>query len=233
MAQKYPNITKILKGVKGLTENEVKVYFEICKKDSVSVKEMLVMFQKLTKKISKGKVYNIVEKYKCEGLIFLSGDSGRARRYRAIHPKALFNDIKESLGRLDNEIAMLSEAYEVHDFEIKDPRKRSKTLNSEPEILTVCNAMCRNSELLVVSKNTPEFETFYNSLSKIGRVINGDIDLILFNDHNNDDKGIITLTKRPSKDGSFRIFGQIIYDEDKYKYFYEREVGRNGKDGKG
>ena len=224
MKQKYSNIIKLLKGLKGLTDNEALVFFEICRRDSVSVKEVLKIFQKLKIKISRTKVYTIVEKYRRERLIFPSGDLGKTQRFRAVHPKGLFNDLQDSFDVLDKEIALLSEAYEIHDFDIKDPRKLSKTLFSEPEILSVCNSLCSNSKIVTVSKNNPEFEHFFKSLSRLGDVITGNIDVILFNNHNNDDKGVITLTRRPGKDGNARIFGQITYDEEKYNYFYDREV---------
>jgi sugar-specific transcriptional regulator TrmB len=45
-------------------------------------------------KISRSRAYTIVEKFKREGLIFQISDSGKSQRYRAVHPKALFNDLK-------------------------------------------------------------------------------------------------------------------------------------------
>lgn len=228
MTEKYPNITKFLRGLKGLSEGESLAFFKICNRESVSVKEVMQIFLELKIKISRSRAYTIVEKFKQEGLIFPINTSSKGQRYKAVHPKALFNDLKDGLKDLDVEIGLLSESYEIKDFEIKDPRSLSKTLNSEREILSVCNSLCSEGDLLVVSDNSPEFKHLNNSLSDICKIIDGKINVILFNNSKNDDKGVITLTKRTSKGGSVRIFGQIIYDADKFNYFYDNEVRRNG-----
>lgn len=228
MTEKYPNITKFLRGLKGLSEGESLAFFKICNRESVSVKEVMQIFLELKIKISRSRAYTIVEKFKQEGLIFPINTSSKGQRYKAVHPKALFNDLKDGLKDLDVEIGLLSESYEIKDFEIKDPRSLSKTLNSEREILSVCNSLCSEGDLLVVSDNSPEFKHLNNSLSDICKIIDGKINVILFNNSKNDDKGVITLTKRTSKGGSVRIFGQIIYDADKFNYFYDIEVRRNG-----
>jgi len=136
--------------------------------------------------------------------------------------------LKTGLEKLDGEIARLSESYEISDFEVKDPRKSSKTLNSESEIISICNVLCREADLIVLSDKTPELKDFYNALSDIGKTINGNINLILFNNIEKDEKGVITLSKRLDKSGHLRIFGQIIYDKDKFNYFYNREVKNGG-----
>lgn len=228
MTEKYPNITKFLRGLKGLSEGESLAFFKICNRESVSVKEVMQIFLELKIKISRSRAYTIVEKFKQEGLIFPINTSSKGQRYKAVHPKALFNDLKDGLKDLDVEIGLLSESYEIKDFEIKDTRSLSKTLNSEREILSVCNSLCSEGDLLVVSDNSPEFKHLNNSLSDICKIIDGKINVILFNNSKNDDKGVITLTKRTSKGGSVRIFGQIIYDADKFNYFYDNEVRRNG-----
>jgi len=228
LTEKYPNITKFLRGLKGLSEGESLAFFKICNRESVSVKEVMQIFLELKIKISRSRAYTIVEKFKQEGLIFPINTSSKGQRYKAVHPKALFNDLKDGLKDLDVEIGLLSESYEIKDFEIKDPRSLSKTLNSEREILSVCNSLCSEGDLLVVSDNSPEFKHLNNSLSDICKIIDGKINVILFNNSKNDDKGVITLTKRTSKGGSVRIFGQIIYDADKFNYFYDNEVRRNG-----
>jgi len=228
LTEKYPNITKFLRGLKGLSEGESLAFFKICNRESVSVKEVMQIFLELKIKISRSRAYTIVEKFKQEGLIFPINTSSKGQRYKAVHPKALFNDLKDGLKDLDVEIGLLSESYEIKDFEIKDTRSLSKTLNSEREILSVCNSLCSEGDLLVVSDNSPEFKHLNNSLSDICKIIDGKINVILFNNSKNDDKGVITLTKRTSKGGSVRIFGQIIYDADKFNYFYDNEVRRNG-----
>jgi sugar-specific transcriptional regulator TrmB len=228
LTEKYPNIAKFLRGLKGLSEGESLAFFKICNRESVSVKEVMQIFLELKIKISRSRAYTIVEKFKREGLIFPISGSVKSQRYKAVHPKALFNDLKDGLKDLDVEIGLLSESYEIQNFEIKDPRKLSKTLNSEREILTVCNSLCSESDLIIISDNTPEFKHLNNALSDISRIIDGRINLILFSNSKNNDKGVITLTKRTGKGGTIRIFGQIIYDRDKFNYFYDNEVRRNG-----
>jgi sugar-specific transcriptional regulator TrmB len=226
--QNYPRVIKFLRGLKGLTESEAKAFFEICTRESVSVKEVMKIFTDLKIDVSRTKAYSIVDKYRKEGLIFPISDSVKTQRFKAIHPKALFNELKTSLDKLDIEIAQLSESYEISDFEVKDPRKLSKTLNSEGEIISVCNVLCRDSELFVISNETPELKDFYKALSDTCKIVIGDINLILFNNHDREEKGVITLTKRVDKKGHLRIFGQIIYDDDKFDYFYGKEVKRGG-----
>jgi sugar-specific transcriptional regulator TrmB len=207
LTEKYTNITKFLRGLKGLSEGESLAFFKICNRESVSVKEVLQIFLELKIKISRSRAYTIVDKFKREGLIFPVSGSVKIQRYKAVHPKALFNDLKDGLKDLDVEIGLLSESYEIKDFEIKDPRKLSKTLNSEREILSICNSLCSEADLFVVSDNSPEFKHLNNALSDIGKIIDGKINLILFNNSKNDDKGVITLSKRTNKGGTVRIFG--------------------------
>ena len=228
MTEKYPKIIKFLRGLKGLSENESLVFFKICNKESVSVNDVRKICLDIKFKISRSRAYTIVEKLLREDLIFPINDTGKIQRYKAIHPNALFKDFKKELKGLDIEIGLLSESYEIPDFKIKDPRDLSKTLNSEGEILTMCNSLCRESELMVVSDNSPEIEHLNTALSDICKIINGNVNVILFNNQKNDDKGVITLTKRPGKDGAIRIFGQITYDEEKYNYFYNNAVRSNG-----
>jgi sugar-specific transcriptional regulator TrmB len=154
-------------------------------------------------------------------------NSSKGQRYRAVHPKALFNDLKKDLKDLDVEIGLLSESYELPDFKIKDPRDLSKTLNSEGEILSMCNSLCCESKLWIVTNNTPEILNLNNALSDICEIIPGKVNVILFSNSKNDDKGVITLTKRPGKDGATRIFGQITYDVDTFNYYFDNEVKSN------
>ncbi|UCF49315.1 MAG: hypothetical protein JSU91_06085 [Thermoplasmatales archaeon] len=230
MNENFPRIVKLLQGLKGLNEGEAKAFFKICSKKSVSVKDVLDIFTELGIDVGRTKAYGIVEKYRHEGLIFPIDSKSNANRFKAIHPKTLLNQLNADMGKLDEDIAHLSESYETSDFEDKDPKALSKILKSEGEILTTCNVLCQNDgELIVVSKGEPKLKHFYDALSGIGnKTIKGDINAVLFKKSSGDEKGVIDLTKRYNKDGKLRIFGNIMYDSEKYDYIFGKEVRKSG-----
>ena len=65
---------------------------------------------------------------------------------------------------------------------------------------------------------------FFSSLELLGRRIKGDVDVILFSTDAQEIKGIIELSKRIDKEGNLRVFGSLLYDPEKYDYYYEKEV---------
>lgn len=230
VSENYPRIVKLLQGLKGLNEGEAKAFFRICNKQSVSVKDVLDIFTELGITVSRTKVYGIVEKFKHEGLIFPIDSDSNANMFKAIHPKTLLNQLKADIGKLDEDIAHLSESYETSDFEDKDPKVLSKILKSEAEILTACNVLCQNDcELIIVSKFEPILKHFYDALSGAGnKMVKGDVNVVLFKKSSGEEKGVIDLTKRFNKDGKLRIFGSIMYDSEKYDYIFDREVKKSG-----
>jgi sugar-specific transcriptional regulator TrmB len=230
VSENFPRIVKLLQGLKGLTEDEAKAFFKICSKKSVSVKDVWNIFTELGIEVSRTKVYGIVEKYKHEGLIFQIDSSTNANKFKAIHPKTLLNQLNADMEKLDEDIAHLSESYETSDFSDKDPKVLSKILKSEGEILTMCNVLCQNDcELIIVAKDEPKLKHFYDALSGIGhKSVKGDINAVLFKKTSGDEKGVIDLTKRYNKDGKLRIFGNIMYDPEKYDYLFDKEVRRSG-----
>ena len=81
MTEKYPNITKFLRGLKGLSEGESLAFFKICNRESVSVNDVLKICLDIKFKISRSRAYTIVEKFKREGLIFQINDSGKKYKW--------------------------------------------------------------------------------------------------------------------------------------------------------
>ena len=51
--------------------------------------------------------------------------------------------------------------------------------------------------------------------------------MVLFNNKKEDKKGVIHLARRHDKEGNIRVFGQILYDKEKYAYFHGKEVKKN------
>ena len=150
LLDKYPNIMKCLQGLKGLTEKEAEAYFEICSKKSVSVKEIEDIFVEIKASVSRSKAYTIVEKFKKVGLIFNLTNSSKKQVYKAIHPRSLLNELKQNLKDVDKEVTKLAESYETSDFEMKDPRASSRTLESESEISSVCNVLSKKGKLFII-----------------------------------------------------------------------------------
>jgi len=218
----YPNIMKFLSGLKGLSDEEAKAFIEICNHDSVNVNEIRQIFTNLNAKVSKTKAYDIANKFIEEQLIFLKDDSKRGKRYQAIHPNALCTALKTNLKGLDTEISHLIQSYETSDYEDKDPRKKSRILKSEGEIISECHKICGKSSLHIIYKDNNDF---INNISSTGKAIKGDINVILFKNSENNESGIISLSKRYDKEGNLRFFGQILFDEEKYKYYLKKEVG--------
>jgi len=219
----YPNIIKFLQGLKGLTFEESSAFIEICNKDTVNVSDIRQIFTNLNVKVSKTKAYDIVNKFVEQQLIFLKDDTKRAKRYQAIHPNALFTELKSELKKLDAEISHLTQSYETSDFEEEDPREKSRILKSEGEIISECHRICTNSNLYIVYNNKNEF---INKISNTGKAIKGDINIILFSNKEKNESGVISLSKRYDKEGNLRFFGQVLFDEEKYKYYLEKEVGK-------
>ena len=141
--------------IKGLTEKEAEAYFEICSKKSVSVKEIEDIFVEIKASVSRSKAYTIVEKFKKVGLIFSINNSTKKQVYKAIHPRSLLNELRQNLKEIDTEITKLAESYETSDFEMKDPRESSRTLESESEISSICNALSKKGKLYIIHNKHP------------------------------------------------------------------------------
>lgn len=226
LAKTYPLITQCLQGLKGLTEEEARAFFEICSRKSVTVKEVMKIFTAIKSEVSRSKAYTIVEKFENSGLIF-ADTSSKKKEYKAIHPRTLLNILNSSLKKIEKEITELEESYETSDFEEADPRQISKTLHSENEIMTICNILNKDHDITIISDKTPKVNDFLDGLS-CGKLIKGKVNVILFNNKKNGKKGVINISKRYDKEGNLRIFGQILYDEDKYKYYLKNELKNNG-----
>jgi sugar-specific transcriptional regulator TrmB len=219
----YPNIMKFLRGLKGLSVDEAKAFIELCNKDTFNVNEVKQILSKLNVKVSKTKTYDIVNKFSEEQLIFLKDDEKRAKRYQALHPNALLTELKTDLKKLDIEVSHLTQSYETSDYEDEDPRTKSRILKSEGEIISECHKICSDSSIHIVYNDSNEF---INKISETGVAIKGDINVILFKNKDKNVSGIISLSKRHDKEGNLRFFGQILFDEEKYEYYFKNEVGK-------
>jgi predicted transcriptional regulator len=219
----YPNIIKFLQGLKGLTIEEARAFIEICNKDTVNVNDVRKIFTNLNVKVSKTKAYDIVNKFVEQQLIFLKEDAKRAKIYQAIHPNALFTELKSDLKKLDVEISHLTQSYEISDYEEEDPRKKSRILKSEGEIISECHKISSNSSLYIIYNESNEF---INKISDIGKAIKGDVNVILFKNKDKNESGVISLSKRHDIEGNLRFFGQVLFDEEKYEYYLKKEVGK-------
>ena len=230
MKHQYPLITRCLQGLKGLTENEAEAFFIICSKKSVSVKDIQEIFVEIKTKMSRSKAYTTVSKFENAKLIFSVNNSNK-KEYKAIHPRAILDELKVSLKNIEKEITELEASYETSDFEEEDPRDTSKTLRSENEITTICNVLHKDCEITIIHNNDEIINRYVNILSHCGKTTKGNINAIIFKSNSKMNKcGIIHISKRREQGGKPRIFGQILYDKEKYEYIYNNEIGvkKNG-----
>jgi sugar-specific transcriptional regulator TrmB len=220
-----PTILTLLQGLKGLTKQEAKAFIRMCSKKSVSVKDVMTIFSDLGTNICRSNAYKIVETFTHEHLLFPIDNNSTAKHYKAIHPKTLLEHLKGDHIKLEREIALLAESYETADYEDKDPKDISKILKSESEIHTESHVLHQKKcNLIIIHQDDPRLSMFFSSLESLGRRIKGDVDVILFSTDAQEIKGIIELSKRIDKEGNLRVFGSLLYDPEKYDYYYEKEV---------
>jgi len=220
-----PTIITLLQGLKGLTKQEAKAFIRMCSKKSVSVKDVMTIFSDLGTNICRSHAYKIVDTFTHEHLIFPIDNDSTAQYYKAIHPKTLLEQLKGDHAKLESEIALLVESYETADYEDKDPKELSKILKSESEIHTESHILHQKKcKLFIIHQNDSRLTTFFTSLEPLGKLIKGNIDVILFSTETQEIKGIIELIKRIDKEGNLRVFGSLLYDPEKYDYFYKKEV---------
>lgn len=222
---KFPLMTKCLQGLKGLTETEALAYFKLCSKSHFSANDVKTVLNEVgdTKK-SRSSAYSVVDKFEREGLIFLYENSQKKQTYKALHPRSLLDELKNNLKGIEPEIQELEESYETSDFQSKDPRDSARTLKIESEITTMCNTLHKDCEITFVHNSDIVISTFVEKFSTWNNTKKGKTNVILFNNKKTKDKGIIRLAKRPSEGGQFRIYGQMIVDEDTYNYYFVNEV---------
>jgi len=223
--ENLPTIITLLQGLKGLTKQEAKAFIRMCNRKSVSVKDVMTIFSDLGTNICRSHAYKIVETFTHEHLLFPVDDDSTAKHYKAIHPKTLLEQLKGDHIKLEGEIALLVESYETADYEDKDPKELSKILKSESEIHTESHILHQKKcKLCIIHQDDQRLTTFFTSLEPLGKLIKGDVDVILFSTETQEIKGIIELVKRFDKEGNLRVFGSLLYDPEKYDYYYEKEV---------
>ena len=228
MNHHLPTIITYLQGLKGLTKTEAKAFIKICSKESVCVREILTIFSELGNDISRTHAYKTVDMLIKKQLIFPVDNKENAQRYKAIHPNTLLGHLKTNHSKLEKEIGLLTESYETADYEEKDPKQLSKILNSESEIHTAANILHHNNySLTIIHQNEKQLEPFFTSIASLGESIVGAVNAILFASENQETKGIIDLSKRYDKEGNIRLFGSLLYDTEKYEYYYRHEVHTN------
>lgn len=225
MKENLPTIITLLQGLKGLTKQEAKAFIRICSKKSVSVKDVMTIFSDLGTNICRSNAYKIVETFTHEHLIFPIDNESNAQHYKAIHPKTLLEQLKGDHTKLEGEIALLVESYETADYDDKDPKEISRILKSESEIHTESHILYQKKcKLYIIHQDDERLTTFFTSLEPLGKIIKGNTNVILFATETQEIKGVIELIKRIDKEGNLRVFGSLLYDPEKYDYYYEKEV---------
>jgi len=214
-------------GLKGLNDKESKAFFEICNRGSVNPKEVMEIFQKINAPISRTSAYALMERFEKLELVF-PDNSGTKKRYKAVHPRTLLDEMKKNFDQLESDVSTLEQSYETADFEHDDPRNISKTLSSEGEIRTLCHVLNKDAEIVVVYNQDSKISDFVTNIANGHTLVKGKTNVILFHDKKKGRKGVIQLSKRLDKDGNTRVWGQIMYDEDMFEYLHKNEVVKNG-----
>jgi Fe2+ or Zn2+ uptake regulation protein len=212
-----------LQGLKGLTEKEAQVFFVISSRQKVCVNDVKQIFSELSETISRSKAYTVVEKFVKAGLISPLDGNSKKQEFKAVHPRAILNELKTSLKEVEKEIIQLEQSYDLSDFEAEDPRDICQTLKSESDITTICYVLKKTCEMKIIQNEDAVIKPFLLKLTDCGEILKGKTNIILFKNGDGSKAGVIHIIKRPAKVGH-RIFGQIMYDLEKYKYFYENEV---------
>ncbi|MFH1972646.1 MAG: hypothetical protein ABIJ18_04175 [archaeon] len=225
MVKKYNSFKKALQGLHGLSDEEADAFFLLCNNKIFcvnDVKKILVDIK--AHKKSRSTAYNLVEKFVKVGLITQVNNGSKKQEYECVHPRAIYNELKIQLTHAEKELPELETSYETSDFKSQDPREKSKILKSENEIYSICYSL-RDCKIDIVHDGSPIMTDFLERIKDCGCVKKGATNVIIFkNDEKGDNCGVIELLKRTEKGAKVRLYGYLLYDEEKYNYFKKKEV---------
>lgn len=216
-----------LKGLKGLSEKEAEAFFELCRKQPFSAKDVsdiLVRIQ--APKDSKSTAYNLVQEFEEKGLITPTGNHGKKQQYECIHPRAIYNWMKTDLKNVEKELTSIEEAYETSMEENNDPREMSKVLPKESSISSLCFTLSKYCDIIIIHDNSKIMSNFLDSIKECGRTKLGSTNVILFKNEEKNLYGYIDILKRNERH-SIRLYGHVVYDYEKYDYYIKKEVNGN------
>ena len=137
----FKSIYDALRNFKRLSEQEAIVYIEIMKKKNVTVQELAEILKEKAIKTTTTKPYAIIKNLTDADLLFVKKKNSRNKVYHPIHPRDLTIDIKESIKKLDDELAFI-ESQEVKVFE--EIIENSEKFDSEYEITDDVNNLRKN-----------------------------------------------------------------------------------------
>jgi len=218
-----------LKSLKSLTDDQAKVLIEIMKKGKIIVKDdMREILRCAGCSDSKTRGYDVIKELeKKEVVIKLPG---KEKIFRAIDPRQLFIQCKNSLDLLESEIINLETPSDIYDFENVDPRQNCFKINQEHEIITVLHDFKKEKEFSLnffykekdnKIKFWKEVEDNFNVVPKKGLY-----NCIIIKHKKKIDYGILLLSKMVNKDGEIKFFGNLIMDSELVSFFESKGVGK-------
>jgi len=229
VAAGYPAFKKSLQGLKGLSDEEAEAFFRLCGKKRFSVKDVenILVSIKAHKK-SRATAYNVVERFQNAELITSVSNSHKKQEFECVHPRAIFNQLKEELKNAEKDLRDLEQAYETSDFDIEDPREKCRQLKGESEIASACYTLRSHCQITVLHDGSKVMVSLLDRISDSNQRLKTDINVVLFKNKDKDKSGVILISKRSEKGGNIRLYGHILYDSEKLKYFQTKEVKKNG-----
>ena len=224
MTNKYTSFKKALQGLYGLSEEEADAFFNLCNNKIFCVNDVRQILVNIkAHKKSRSTAYNLVDKFEQAGLITQASNNNKKQEYECVHPRAIYNALKIQLTKAEKELPELETAYETSDFKTQDPREKFKVLKSENEISSMCYSL-NDCNLTIIHDSSTVMKDFLDRIKDCGTVHGGNTNVILFKSEDKKKCGVIELSKRTEKGATTRLYGYIIFDEEKYNYFIKKEV---------
>jgi len=223
----YPFFKRALLGLKGFNEKEAEAFFELCSNKTFCVKDVMKSLVAVgAPNQSRTTAYNLVEKFKDAQLISPIEDGNKKQSFECVHPRTIYNMLKNDLANAEKELPELETLYEMPDFKAEDPSKKARLLGSENSISSICYSLHKEYQITIVHDKSIAMRNLLEKIKDCGEVLEGNTNVILFKNEEKKICGVIEICKKMEKGDTVKLYGYIIYDQEKYNYFQKKEVER-------
>lgn len=210
-----PSFSEILRCFKKLSESDVGNYFKIINKGDVDSKIVL----RETTINNRPQTYKFFERLEKAKLI-VPVSNGK-KTYQVINPRKVFEESKEFIESIENEIGLLQEKYETTDFEA----------DNDDQFLEIKNITALEHQLSKLSENGFEIDLCIQNDSKINSMQRFEnykktftnLDFILFK---KEEKCGIILIDIEKINNNTKISGTKILSKNQYQKFKNIKNGK-------
>lgn len=218
-----------LKSLKSLTDYEARILIEIMKKGQIVVKkDMRDILKKAGCCDSKTRGYDVIKELEHKKVVIKVPNNDKA--YRAIDPRQLLIDCKNSLTALESEIIDLETPSDAYDFEEFDPRAKCCKIEQEHEIITTLHDFKRKNGFTLsfyYKENDNKIKFWKDVKDNFGSEHKkGKYNCVVLENKEPTSSGVLILSKRADKQGTIKMFGHLIMDYELAQIFVQKRGGK-------